>query len=270
MIKTNSIFICFSLGRSGHHAITKWLLSHYASSPDKNWPDLTGDMAFLGVGKPPCSFSLITLENISTEQKERYHRDINEFHSKIEQVSRIIIDFEDVPLCKPDILYSSEWKTYNVIILRDPFNYLASWFAAHFSAKPKEHIDDIHNLANKNIGIWKQHAYEFLEDKHNLSHKILIKFNDWFKSEEYRSGISRILNAKPLYDTVNVVGSGSSFDGHKYMTNPQKMKVLERWKNFIAYYERHIDSEIIDLSKQIFGAEFIEHIITSKEWSKGG
>ncbi len=248
MIKADHVFICFGLGRSGHHAIMYWLRSHYP------------------------------IEDVGYVQRVRIKKGnirqqitIDRFLRRTKLFSKIFLNLESAPLLfTSDVLYSPKWETFNVIILRDLFNSLPSWFASN--KEPETYnMNQLNKGASNYALMWKEYAHELLGNTNNLRNKILIKFNNWFKSEKYRSSISNILKLKPLYDTVNTLANrdiGSSFDGDNYHDCAQQMKVLERWKHHIPFCKKHIDNEVIDLSKQIFGTEFVEQIITSKEWNQ--
>jgi len=153
----------------------------------------------------------------------------------------------------------------NIMVLRDPFNMLASLFIDYKRAEAPR----MWPPPDKYISLWKAHAKEFLgvtsylkSSSDNGPLKVCISYNDWFTSEEYRKSVSNNLQLE-FNDNglqyVNRFGEGSSFDDQKYMYEAQKMKVLERWKQLENYPEWKdlfnkllADDELVGLAKEIF------------------
>jgi len=138
-------------------------------------------------------------------------------------------------------------KFINIILLRDPFNLIASRIRGGW---------DTEVAKAKAINLWKIHAREFLGETSSLQNKLLIKYNHWFSNEEYRKSISEQIGFPFTDDGKNILGYwGSSFDGKTYRNNANEMDVLERWKKYSThewFLNLCADPELIDLSKQIF------------------
>jgi len=120
--------------------------------------------------------------------------------------------------------------------------------------------------------LWKSYAKEYLGKTNYLGeNKIVINYNLWFSSKNYRNNIEKKLGLEPNDKKINEVldiGRGSSFDGIKFNGKANKMKVLERWKLLAdnAFYKTVLkDKELIKLSNKIFGKiPETEKIIKSK------
>ena len=110
--------------------------------------------------------------------------------------------------------------------------------------------------------LWKVYAHEFLGETHYLPNRVSISYNDWFLSREYRDRLGRqlgFINRDLGIDEVAKWGPtmwGDSFDGLQYEGQAQRMKVMERWREyqhdefFCALFQ---DEELWDLSRLLFG-----------------
>lgn len=115
-------------------------------------------------------------------------------------------------------------------ILRDPLNWVASGIAygrwgtlgTSVDRKAYFHPDDF----SKNIEQYKNYMH---------SPGILIKYNDWFISSEYRRLIEQTIGLKLNVDTtinnVPITGGGSSFDKLLYNGRATEMNTLNRWRS---------------------------------------
>ena len=146
-------------------------------------------------------------------------------------------------------------KIHNVIILRDPFNNVASGIK--------------HERANADSVMWLWNLYvnEFLEITNFLGDKIPISFNGWFSSEEYRKSISDKIGGEPedrVRGTLPKAGGGSSFDKFRFQNKAQEMDVLNRWQmllNLDLDFPRIFNSEVITKCRLIFGDDFVDPIV---------
>lgn len=103
-----------------------------------------------------------------------------------------------------------------LIILRDPFNWLASY------------------LAHKDFHYSIMHVYFMFAD-HILSahNNTFINYNEWFRNKKYRKKLAEGLGlsfSDRMLNSVSPFGGGSSFTGTEYDGKAQKMAVLERWR----------------------------------------
>lgn len=128
----------------------------------------------------------------------------------------------------------------NVVILRDPYNWLCSLL--HSEKRTKESIE---LYISKYIDLYKSLDYC----------KLFINFNNWFCDKSYRKSICESLflpfNDDGLNDVVSF-GNGSSFDQRSLNGNGKKMKVLNRF-----------DFVLEDRSNKISKKEFIDIFISN-------
>ncbi|MCV0439708.1 MAG: hypothetical protein K5880_13865 [Hydrogenophaga sp.] len=137
---------------------------------------------------------------------------------------------------------------YHVIILRDPYNWAASWWHSTqwLGAKIRE------SRFEQWVAIWKEHAIECLAEESKF---IPVSYNAWFTSSEYRTRVAAKLNLSTEDKRVNTVRSGSSWDGKQFDGRAQDMRVLCRWENMRddpAWQKVALDPEIQRLAEKLF------------------
>lgn len=136
----------------------------------------------------------------------------------------------------------------NVLVVRDIYNYVAS------KIKMGRHF-----YPDKDIPKWKVHAKEYLGKTNSLKNKVIVNFNKWTFDAEYKKELSKKLQTDVFLSTwkhVSSFGGGSSFDHMAMQDSGQKMKVLDRWKEFGSndlFLSIMKDDELITLSNDIFG-----------------
>ncbi|MGK7886785.1 MAG: hypothetical protein AB4057_19425 [Crocosphaera sp.] len=244
----NNIEICFhGMARSGNHAVIDWILSMYP-----------GETHFW---------------NSTSKVPKKYFFKQKEFLLRSHE-NRSLVEIFETDLEKQHDLYIGKSKQrYNVLLIRDPFNLFASrlkqvlnqnfdqskydFIMGHprykyAASKPEEYV-----------GIWKEHAKEYLGITSYLGDKkITINYNQWFSNSTYREKTAALLGLNDNEENLNKVvgeqepGAGSSFDQYEYNGQAKQMKVLERWKNMIDnpnYCSLFADREVWELSEQIFG-----------------
>ncbi len=137
---------------------------------------------------------------------------------------------------------------YHVIILRDPYNWAASWWHSTqwLGAAVRE------KRFTEWIEVWKEHAAECLETNSKF---IPVSYNEWFASREYRARVATKLNLNTEDKGINVVRSGSSWDGKQFDGRAQEMKVLHRWehkRDDPAWRKVALDPKIQRLANRLF------------------
>ena len=245
-----------NLGRSGSHAVINWIMK---LTPKK--------CCFLNNAKPHKNpFLSSTEKDIIGLDEKNFYKNNGEFTKK----DLLMYSFEECDIKNlfnqsdeklHDNFVGKSEKRYDVIILRDPFNFFAS------RLKLEEYgirSMDIHIIDERSkrlmMGYWKDYAKEFLGYTNYLKHnKVPISYNKWFSDENYKKDIAKKLGLKYMYvedKYVSRYGPGSSFDKRKFDGKAKDMRVLERWKVFKDYpFYRGIfkDKEIWELSGKIFG-----------------
>ena len=157
-----------------------------------------------------------------------------------------------VPICiiktfesKHPSIYSSD-KDLNVIILRNPFNILAS------SLKYKENGGKSSDVRSDEylLSLWIIYANEYLGITNIIKNKILILYDFFILDKNYRNKISNLLNFSSDIDILITLemGGGSSFNNidknylHRYkeyddhpMMIKFKEELTETWLQLINF-----------------------------------
>jgi hypothetical protein len=112
----------------------------------------------------------------------------------------------------------------SIIILRDPFNWIASRMKSSFTVSPPI------------LQAWKSQVSEALGRTCHLSPTpCVISYNRWLVDADYRRNVSLQLDLRPSDRGVQDVGSfgeGSSFDGRSYNGRAHEMNVMDRWRDY--------------------------------------
>ena len=155
---------------------------------------------------------------------------------------------------KHDQLVGKSKHRYEIVILRDAYNLFASLIKSGRAGAEN---------VKQYIRLYKQYAREFLGltnlSDRNDYRRILINFNQWFASSEYRASILRkIGHSTPegtAYMRVPSEGGGSSFSGTMKTGNAAQLGVLERWKQLTGnplYESVFQDAELRELTDHTF------------------
>jgi hypothetical protein len=136
----------------------------------------------------------------------------------------------------------------SIIILRDPFNWIASRIKSSFA------------VSTPILQAWKSQVSDALGRTRYLpSTSCTINYNRWLVDKSYRRDISLRLGLGPSDRGLRDVGSfgeGSSFDGRSYDGRADEMNVGDRWRDyrddasFRAIFAA--DPELEQLSEEFF------------------
>ena len=235
-------FRVIGLRRSGNHAIISWLAHHF------------GKERVLFFNNIHLNSGLFSSENLKKyNQKLNKIRDCKPFiktklHGSYNDYDCLIYSYEDRNLSK---LFSSKDKT--ILVIRDPYNVTASRIK-QLEINKKQYW---FSVDKRYINKVKQYLEECIGKQNLLGDKVIVNYNKWFTSKEYRKELSKILNLKFTdegYSKMLYHGNGSSFRG--VIKNTKSLKVLDRWKKYTNHHLfRKIseDKEILEMSRQIFG-----------------
>ncbi|MBN2492306.1 MAG: hypothetical protein JXQ29_15775 [Planctomycetes bacterium] len=226
-------FCVVACRRSGHHAVMAWLAEQFPGTPFH--------VNNCVVGENPFRQNRRSLERAGrADEAEAYRR---EEEGRLTRKELLILNFEDTDLRR---VFSSEErvrreralgpsrKRYNVLVLRDHYNLLASRIkrVRLGSDVPREDLAKA-LLARE---LYVQYAREALDETRHIDEpRIVILYNRWFRDAQYRREISARLNGTYREDSLKEVavhGEGSSFDGVAYSQRAHEMDVLERWRAF--------------------------------------
>lgn len=230
-------YLTIALKRSGQHAIINWLCHHLKSAIHMN--DCTfihkdGKMMIV-----PSSGRFVYYYNqnkidsggMVEVESEKPFKAFFEKLKKIEKFDNIIYSFEETSL--KSIYLKKFIKHYNpivLLILRDPYNCLASSFQHHNGqntlAEMKEKKQKLISYLKQALGIENYLNYPIFT----------IDYGKWVQHDYYINSLLHKLNI-PFYQQaensvtqIQSFGGGSSFDGTETDYTSLQKQVFERWK----------------------------------------
>ncbi len=262
----------FGLKRSGNHAIINWLCQQIPGKVvflNNCYPAGKKLNLYTGKGRIDCKginywdFKqgrfLFEKNPFAGKAIISYSKKDPRFNSeklKSTLKNAVIISFENKCINQMstlldqnhDELVGKSKKILSIIILRDPFNMLASIYH-------KWGGDNLKKAALQ----WIEYGKKFIDIDENLSSSWLgISYNRWVLEESYRREIVEKLQI-PFDDSAkNIVtnfGGGSSFESLSYSGNADEMRVFERFKMYEKDEKfRSVvqNQELINLSQRIF------------------
>ncbi len=146
--------------------------------------------------------------------------------------------------------------TIQVIILRDPYNWFASWVVSGRKWKGQR----LESESPSFIARWKAQAREILGETHHLNGTLIpILYNKWVFSLHYRMKCAvKMGMGQEDIGALRVVptGGGSTWDSKDFDGRANEMKVFDRWQSVEEddlYRKYMLDPEIEDLSIRLFG-----------------
>ncbi len=253
-------FRILGLSRSGNHAIINWLINQ-----------IEGKYLFLNCTEP--KFNPFDTSRPLDNEGRSFLTNLEGYDLQEEQKGRffrkdyLIYNHEDCFLGpvnrasqkkKMEKWLGSSRVQRDILILRDPFNLFASRMKAGLINGHYTHHGVRPITTATLLRIYKQHAREFLGEKHYLQNKVLINFNMWCSDKSYRRQLCRELRV-PFHDTgfeqVPSVAGGSSFDGTDFSGSSHRMALFDRWRQFATeqQYWSLFDDEVARLAERIFG-----------------
>jgi len=249
-------FVTLSLQRSGQHAVINWICSQKKDVIHFNHCNF--ERKHLSNWITPINNRVIHYDsNDKIDSDIQSYDEMVDFLSRIERCKHLLYSFEDVDI-ENKILqkYILKTKPIVIIILRDPYNWLAS------TLKHREF--GFKQLVNKKkilIKYMKQALY--LNDYLGCP-TVTINYNKWVTDKTYRKDICLALDipfsasADKSILEVPDFGGGSSFEGTKPIKECYNNSVFDRWKDFTSdpvYRELLNDPHLIDLSKSFFATD---------------
>ena len=247
--------ICFlGMKRSGNHPALDWIVSQTA-----------GRVCFLNnVARNEPARTRMTSGLPSLPRRVR----IREMEGKA--LGLVVYSYEDMKpaeaLWQAGVAGDRRWR---VLILRDPYNLLAStvgmgcqagqWAITH---RPQETTPRPRPEAlNAWVERWKEHAREFQRMRDNPAPgEVAFNYNCWTADPVYRDALADRLDLDNRSDgsmkAVPGYGLGSSFDGRRLDGRADQGKYHERWRMYADeawFREVFQDDELVRLSEEIFG-----------------
>lgn len=191
----------YGLRRSGNHAILEWLTINLGESTKREVVKRNRIISY----NSACYMNEVnTYNKIDIKEDIKFCKD---------NYKDIITSFEDVT---PDFNIEETKEFKKISIIRDIENLFASRY--------KRWIDTGINGMEIDEEIIKK--WKIISDCEKDG-VLLIKFENWVSSKEYRDNICEKLQIKKLdiTDTITNFGNGSSFTGRKKLT----------YANFVAH-----------------------------------
>ncbi len=248
----------FAPRRSGHHAFLQWV--------EKN---SSNRVVFLNDCTPDAS-PFLTCRGPHIYDQGISHRYLNrrrEANGKRSKKGTLIYNYENLELSEDVIRHldvhrerwvgQSRWRA-DVLILRDPFNLLASVLRSRRQGNPVAGAPALERARR----IWKSYAREFVGRSSFFRSPTLVSYNEWFVSEDTRRALANTLGLSSADKGLEKVAEwgpaawGASFDGLSKDGRASQMGVLERWSQYVddpVYVAQFQDDELWDLSGSIFG-----------------
>ena len=249
---TGRAFVFFSPGRSGYHAVMTWIAHQIGGAWLHNH--------CYGVGSPEelsWDGSFGQSMHITSLAEPNDDNSAHRFYS-VEQFD--LVDYKTAGFQNFRELVAR--KSVTLIVLRDPFNYLASCIRKRqIQTRDPYWLD----LKFAYIPTWLQYARECAGESDYLSDFVFISFNDWFRNRAYRQRLATILDISCTdrgLDFVPIFGSGSSFDRRRYNGKGRQMDVLGRWRyyaadpNYLRIFSDYPD--LVHFSKLLFNFNPLE------------
>lgn len=175
----------------------------------------------------------------------------------------LLVIYEDRPLstvAQSEVQHflGASRATHCLVVLRDPFNLLAS--RLRWQRKPGAAPELMDALRGRDL--WIDYSREYLGDRPaDWPGALWINYNRWVYDPQYRTEVGQSLGlpepARPSRG-VSPFGGGSSFDGMGYDGRADQMQLLQRWREFIdepGYLKLLAHSELLGASARIFGVE---------------
>jgi len=258
-VPTNALEIRLAaLRRSGSHALVHWLLSQ-----------LPGRGVFLNSCKPGENPYASCYRGDSAVQpagafdldRERDQgpspKDFLLYNYEDRELSAV---FSDAFAAEHDRWLGTSARRFDLLVLRDPWNNLASLLRWARGAVYPISLDSVAKAAR----LWKAYAREVLGETDLLRHqRTPVLFNLWVTDPGYRAELASRLGV-PFTDAgrdeVAPWGPttwGDSFDGFAYDGRAGEMPVLERWRWCAEdpFYRGLFDDETVELAERIFGVQ---------------
>lgn len=155
----------------------------------------------------------------------------------------------------PDIKTGKGPEEVNILVVRDPYNWLASWLTSAGRWRKADWMQ-------QNTPVWieryKDHCREALGLTNYLGDVHIVNYNSWFLSQDYREQLGSRLKLPSIHKGLNTVsawGGGSTWDGMNFQGRAQEMKVMTRWKRMkdnAEYRQLTKDSELQRFGQELF------------------
>lgn len=252
-VKSDQLIHLVGLKRSGLHALSFWILGHC----DRNMMLNNSPIKQPGTGSEMSRTVRTSPLPVLVRQGDEaaVYREGKELFEPLPahvDLSIVIFQSQSLPYLatQPQLTAGiNARKIQQVLTLRDPFNWAASYM------KKSQHPDDYKVWPD----LWKEYADEFVGNTHYLNNPVKVNYNGWFNNQDYRRQISAELGLAFTDAALEVVtphAGGSSFDRTQFDAQAQQMPVTERWYHYrddpqyLAVFKQRQD--ILELGIKLF------------------
>lgn len=279
--------------RSGNHAFVDWLYELY---PDRL-------ICFLnnvrhGDHDPFESYTQLHVRGIDDSLDATSIRHIDKDVLIYSYEDRMSLELDNVDFLssvfnkdferKREFYLGQSRLRFDIIIIRDPFNCLASRLVQLRNRGGLGGLENMKLIRDN----WKVVATRVASIKNQAStHEIVVNYNKWIRDETYQEELSKSLMgefSRKSVDDIPFFGGGSSFErtnisrrltGKDLISKWRKFFSLKRWLRLHSYFNRvfvpnrpdeflrrwqllandpeyrelFVDREVLELSERIFG-----------------
>ncbi|NER80336.1 MAG: hypothetical protein F6K42_12300 [Leptolyngbya sp. SIO1D8] len=241
------------LRRSGNHALIDWIKKQQ-TGPFKHINDVP-------IGENPFRHEYEYFIDHYPEYPKVIEDLRRQSNGEFKPKDCFIYNYEDFTfkeILNPAFERKHDWyvgkstKRIDLLIMRDPFNLLASRLKKGFVSVKSTRV----NFTD----LWVSYAKEFLGETNFLTHsKVCVSYNRWIKDVDYRRDIATQLGITFTDAGFNKVArraGGSSFDGTAHDGDPSKMNLTGRWRHYLndnLYQSLLKNKALMAYSEQIFG-----------------
>lgn len=232
------IFEIFGLSRSGHHAMTNWLIKNMCGDEcEMNWKlnIMNNGLFYINEGNLDEELTLKYIEEQKNNIRvliisyENCELDYSILNDKKKYTSPLSINNKNV---------QNFSQNYRIIFIRDFLNNLASRVVSNQKklASDREGNNINWDLTNKFVRQWKESAKQILTNK-----CLHLKYEDWLLSETKRDEfITKILGNGELYNnqvkgTHSSFGVGNTLDRFSEINLDEKIKIELKKDNELHY-----------------------------------
>jgi hypothetical protein len=246
--------------RTGNHAIINWLRSQVKGK--------VFHINNLIVDENPYRYKYYNLLDFYPQHKTRIKNYRLQAEGNLVTRDCLIYSYEDYDLNrvfsdrfekKHDLYLGKTERRHDIIIVRDPFNLIAS--------RLKSNMIRVKDSRQNFIYLWIAYAKEHVGETDYLKHnKLCINYNQWCSDIDYRRSIADRLNLEfsdAGIDKIASHGGGSSFDRNNPDIKASEMDTGNRWKYYVddPYYRKLVrNRELLFYARQIFGDDLVTEV----------
>lgn len=233
----NKPYFVTGLARCGHHAIIAWLCKQHDET-------------------------ILFHNNVNGDLK---HKRTTKYGEK-DDPDRHLYSLENFDLRGFQDLFSDQEMEQFILVVRDPFNWVASSLKKGGNLKRLSETwqstameyEKWFCASMSRLDMYKQQMKQIIGKIDLIGRDYqVIKYNDWFCDRDYRREITNRLEIPFTDSGLNHVpnyGNGSSFDERNKHGEAQKMDVLNRWRHYedSDVFWEFVDDEMIEYSEKVF------------------